>query len=135
MKIRNVLKTVKSTMSDKKRCYLAGPMSGIPKFNFPAFFEAAAKLEQQGWEVFNPAQADIDRYGVDFSESCPTGSHDEANKAADTPVTYRDCLRADLNYILDKADAIALLPGWLNSQGCKVERALADCLQLEVIHL
>lgn len=118
-----------------RKIYVAGPMSNIPKFNFPAFFDAAKKLQDEGWEVFNPAQADIERYGVDFSENCPTGSHDEANKAAGTPVTYRDCLRADLNYILDHADAIALLPGWEKSKGCKAEMALADCLGLEVVNL
>ena len=119
----------------RKKIYVAGPMSNIPAFNFPAFFRAASQLESLGWEVFNPAQADIERYGVDFSKMCPTGSHEEANKAAGTPVTYRDCLRADLNYILDHADAIALLPGWENSKGCKAELALAECLQLEVINL
>jgi len=48
---------------------------------------------------------------------------------------YRDCLRADLNWILDHAEAIALLPGWRRSRGAKMERALADILHLEVIEL
>lgn len=119
----------------KGKVYLAGPMSNIPQFNFPAFMEADKKLTAEGWEVFNPAKADIERYGTDFSESCPTGSHDEANVAAGTPVTYRDCLRVDLNYILDHANAIALLPGWEQSKGVKAELALSQCLGLEEIYL
>ena len=37
------------------RLYLAGPMSGIKDFNFPAFNEAAEHLRKLGYEVFNPS--------------------------------------------------------------------------------
>ncbi len=117
-----------------KKCYLAGPMTGIPGFNFPAFFAAEADLRALGFEVFNPARADTERYGVDLGKSA-TGSHEEAEKIAGRPVTYKECLKVDLNWILDNADAIALLPGWEKSMGVKAEKALADCLQLEVINL
>ena len=38
-----------------KRIYVAGPMSGLPAFNFPAFHEAAADLRACGFDVVNPA--------------------------------------------------------------------------------
>ena len=48
--------------------YLAGPMTNIPLFNFPAFNAAAKHLRSQGHEVFNPAERDIERHaGVDIS--------------------------------------------------------------------
>lgn len=109
-------------------------MSNLPYFNFPAFMSAAKKLEDEGYEVFNPAAADVERYG-DGIANCPNGSHQEALEMVGRPVTYRECLRVDLNYILDHADAIALLPGWEASMGVKAEKALADCLKLEVIYL
>lgn len=38
------------------RVYIAGPMTGLPDFNFPAFHAAAAAWRAAGWEVFNPAE-------------------------------------------------------------------------------
>ena len=56
------------------RIYLAGPMSGIAEFNFPAFNEAAANLRAQGHTVFSPAERDIERHGgVDISVGNATG--------------------------------------------------------------
>ena len=115
--------------------YLAGPMSNIPFFNFPAFFDGEQKLRELGYEsIFSPARQDIETYG-DFWRECPTGSHDEAKGKSGEPITYRDVLRKDLNWILDHADVIALLPGWEKSKGVKAEKALAECLQLKEIYL
>jgi hypothetical protein len=40
------------------RWYLAGPMTGIPAFNFPAFDLAAADLRAQGIDIVSPAELD-----------------------------------------------------------------------------
>lgn len=103
------------------RVYLAGPMSGHHDFNFPAFDAAAERLRSEGHEVFNPADHDRKVWG----------SLENIRKHAN----YRDCLRVDLNWILDHAEAIALLPGWQNSRGTQIELALAKVLGLEVREL
>ena len=103
------------------KIYLAGPMSGHENYNFPAFFEAAARLKADNHEVFNPAEEDLKQWG-DF---------ETVKKNAN----YRVCLRKDLNWILDKAEAIALLPGWEQSKGASIEKALAEALGLKVILL
>jgi hypothetical protein len=115
------------------KVYLAGPMSNIPYFNFPAFIDAAGELRKQGHMVFNPAESDIETYG-DFWKSCPNGTHEEAHKAGLAP-TYREVLKVDLNWILDHAEVIAFLPGWDKSKGVAAEKALAECLNLEQIYL
>ena len=116
------------------KIYLAGKMSGIPQFNFPAFHAAAAKLRDEGHFVFNPAEADIKRLGgVDPSVGNETGDVALAEKLHG--LSRRECLAEDTQFIALHAEAIALLPGWENSSGARAEKALADALGLTVIFL
>jgi hypothetical protein len=115
------------------KLYLAGPMRGIPEFNFPAFFEAAAKLRKEGYLVFNPAERDNEIHGTDISKGNATG--DEAVAVAQHGFNLREALGADLAFICYYADGIALLPGWENSKGAKAEKATAEALGLEVMYL
>lgn len=108
------------------RIYLAGPMRGIPNFNFPAFDFAAARLRDQGHSVFSPAERDRAAYGAEI-ENNPTG--DEA-KVTNAACTINDCMLADTDWICRNADAIALLPGWEKSSGANAELALGKALGL-----
>ncbi len=40
------------------RLYIAGPMTGLPDFNYPAFEEARAQLESEGYAVLCPTDND-----------------------------------------------------------------------------
>lgn len=113
------------------KIYLAGPMRGIPNFNFPAFDYAAAKLRAEGHIVFSPA--DHDRSTDPRIEDNPTG--DEALAEQTTGFTIRDALAADTQWICKEAEAIALLPGWEKSTGATAENALAVALGLSRIVL
>ena len=44
------------------RIYLAGPMTGLPEFNYPAFHAEAARLRQLGYHVENPAENSASRH-------------------------------------------------------------------------
>lgn len=102
-------------MNKPRRIYLAGPISIDPLNYKENFKNGVAKLQSTfpyGTEIFNPAD----------NEEGPN-------------LSYRDCMRIDLNYILDKATTIALLPGWEHSPGAQAEWALAKCLKLEIIYV
>lgn len=101
--------------------YLAGPMTGLPQFNFPAFDAAAEMLAAQGHTVFNPAQMDRD---VGFDPATTVVSKE----------FLRDALRRDLSAICN-CDAVAMLPGWEQSGGARVEWTLATHLGLEILYL
>jgi hypothetical protein len=101
--------------------YIAGPMTGLPEYNFPAFDRAAIELAARGHNVFNPAQMDRD---IGFDPA----------SAAVTPSFLRDAMRRDLSAVCN-SDAIAMLPGWEKSGGARVEWMLAVHLGLKVIYL
>lgn len=91
-----------------KRIYIAGPMTGLPELNFPAFHAAAAKLRGFGFEVVNPAEINVD----------PAGR-------------WEDCMRADIRELVT-CDAVALLPGWKQSRGAQLEHHIAQALGMVV---
>lgn len=115
------------------KIYLAGPMRGIPEFNFPAFYAAAKALRAEGHFVFSPAERDNERHGTDISKGNATG--DEAKAVKDHGFNLREALAHDLAFICAEADAIALLPGWEASKGANAERAAALALGLKEILL
>lgn len=110
------------------KIYLAGPMRGYPKFNFPAFEHGAQVLRAQGHTVFSPAENDKAKYGHDFGNNVVLG-----DAKTETPeFDLRAALAADTHWIATQADAIALLPGWEKSTGAFAEWALARALGLEI---
>jgi len=114
------------------KLYLAGPMTGYPKFNFPAFDYAAAMLRARGFEVFSPAENDRETIGC-AAENSLDGDQDALQRISGFDL--RAALRDDTHYICVHADGIALLPGWEKSKGATAEHALAVALGHTVIIL
>lgn len=113
-------------MSRRTGIYVAGPMRGIPAFNFPAFHEAQRRLEEYGYpNIGNPAEWDEDK-GFDASQY--EGTEDLAGIGFDLAAA----LKMDLDWIADNAFAVAVLPGWEKSKGVAAEVALAKALGLKV---
>lgn len=115
------------------RIYLAGPMRGIPYFNFPLFGKWTAALRANGHEVFSPAEKDIERYGPSFAMDHPTGDEKEAVKRYHFDL--RMVMLHDLSWICQQADEVALLPGWEKSRGARAEKAVAEAIGLNVLYL
>jgi hypothetical protein len=95
-----------------ERIYIAGPMSNLPLYNFPAFDEAAMFLRHLGWDPINPAEMDR---GLGFDPSI----HKVTKEFLD------DALRRDTDAIINHADAMVMLSGWEKSTGAKAEYHLA----------
>lgn len=103
------------------RIYLAGPMAGYPERNYPAFMRAAKALRDLGYEVYNPAEYEAnERF---------KGQEDRSE------FPLREAFTEYTNYILNRADIIALLPGHENSVGASAELALARVVKLKEIYL
>ena len=94
----------------KKVIYIAGPMSGLKDFNYPAFGAAADNLRARGHTVMNPAENPVPACG-----------------------SWEGYMRNAIAQVV-KADTIVLLPGWAESRGAVVEYALARTLKIAVSH-
>lgn len=93
------------------RLYIAGPMSGLPDANYPAFHAAAQKLRALGYQVENPAE----------NPGPPCGS-------------WLAYMRMAIPQVA-RSDALVMLPGWKQSRGAKVEHELARRLGLQVLSI
>src|SRR5579859_2534455 len=111
------------------KVYLAGPMRGIPEFNFPAFHAAAAELRAFGYEVHSPAEADLNN-GFD-----PSGMKGDNAELAPAGISLREALADDLWYVCREADAVVVLPGWENSDGAFCELMAGIAIGIPVMTL
>jgi len=105
------------------KLYIAGPMSGIPQFNFPVFHEAARTLRSLGIEVISPAEED-EKHGIaTLAMQSKDGKLDANGKIAGQ--TWGDVLARDVKIVADEVTGVALLSGWERSKGAKLEVTVA----------
>lgn len=115
-------------MTSTERIYLAGPMTGMPEWNFPAFHAATDRLRERGHIVCNPAERDAD---VGFDPTGMTGQEDLAELGFD----LRQALHYDLSFITTAATRVVVLDGWERSKGARAEVATATAIGIEVSEL
>ena len=92
------------------RLYLAGPMSGLPEYNHPAFHAAAAQLRAAGYTVISPTDNGLPL-------EAPWAEH----------------MRRDVVLMMQNASAVATLPGHRYSRGAQIETTLAASLGMPVM--
>ena len=90
------------------KVYVAGPMTGYPELNYPAFASAAERLRAKGFEVVSPAELN--------------------------PITtgYREAMLNDIKALIE-CDHICMLQGWQASKGATLEHHIASVLGIEPI--
>jgi hypothetical protein len=94
-----------------KNCniYIAGPMTGLPDYNYPKFHAMERALRKAGYSmIINPA---------DIADG-ETGYH------------YSYYIRESLKMIA-RADAVVFLDGWENSKGANLEFHAASLMGLK----
>lgn len=98
--------------------YCAGPMRGLPEYNYPAFRELKAQLIIMGHLPISPVDRDKE-----------TGF----NEHSDIPDQgfMRKALEWDLQQVC-RADGVVVLPGWRKSKGARAEVATARAIGIPV---
>lgn len=105
-----------------KTVYLAGPMTGIPEYNAPAFRRAAVRLREKGLLVISPVEMDeADGLSLE-SEAAHNGEWD-----------WAQALARDIRVIMQEADAVVVLPGWTKSRGAFLETETAYAKGIPVL--
>lgn len=108
-----------------KRIYIAGPMSGLPDLNFPAFHREAARLRTDGFDVVNPAE--INGGAAELVAMSDMNEQQMADH-------WRACMRNDIAHLVT-CDAIVMLPGWERSRVATLEHHIAKALGIAVVCL
>lgn len=100
-----------------KHIYIAGPMKGLPEFNYPAFNSTEERLKKLGYNVVNPVKlsGEITPEELDANYDLLTSVMNKEQRS------------------IAQCDSIYLLRGWEKSKGARKELAIAIMLNLEII--
>lgn len=96
--------------------YLAGPMSGYPEYNYPAFARAKAELEEAGVKVCSPHE-------IPWPEEELEGEE-----------LWQYMMRLAMRQLLD-CRGIILMAGWVKSKGAVAEANVATALAMPAYFL
>lgn len=96
-----------------RRFYIAGPMTGLPEYNYPAFEEAASRLRRRGRDVVSPHEL-----------------YDELPEERGS-LPWWEYLQRGIEALTSCTDII-MLDGWAKSRGARLEHHVALGLGMAV---
>lgn len=110
--------------------YLAGPMTNIPQFNYPAFDDAAEVLRVHGYNIITPSELD-DAETRAAALASPDGA--PGSGSVHNGTTHTDLLERDIKIVSDpNCVGIICIDGWEQSRGASVETTVAAMLHRPV---
>ena len=95
------------------RIYIAGPMTGMPEYNVPAFKAATDLLRKHNYRVISP--------------------HEHLGVQDDTELEYARILAYDIMLIAG-CRSIVLLDGWNDSKGAKLECYYCESTNKQIVY-
>lgn len=104
------------------RVYMAGPMKGVPKLNYPKFMRMTAAGRACHWDVQNPA-------GL----GSKGGVLDETFNLASRHPQVQGLVIINGLSLLTTCSTIVLLDGWAASNGSLIELMLANRIGIKAI--
>lgn len=115
---------------DEPFWYLGGPMTGIPKFNFPRFQEVAEKLRASGKNIVTPHELDDPE-----TEAAALASPDGApGTGSANGERWEDFLSRDVVIVsLPTCMGGIFMEGWHRSSGANLESYILDRLKKRVL--
>lgn len=97
----------------KRKVYLSGPMSGIPRSEYQRKFREAERiLHRHGYGVINPCRVWACRWPWIYRAM---------ERLLGKQCAYAVVLCYDLLLLMTRADGIVMLPGWQTSCGAQIE--------------
>ena len=100
--------------------YIAGPMSNLPQFNYPAFAEAEELISECGVIVLNPTKLVNTADEYDEIMSSVDGSYELSSGK-----TWSDFIIPSVKVIIDRVGSLVFLKGWQTSRGARLEAVTA----------
>lgn len=104
-------------------CYVAGPMRGLPEYNFPAFAAATRELRACGFKVHSPHENDLE-----------AGLQPDPEGDPDAALPLKVYMQKDLQQVCS-SEVVFVLPGWEKSKGANLEVHVAHSVDVPVIEL
>lgn len=102
----------------KKKIYISGPITGLERHVYlKNFDDAELKLRSMGYKVINPTKLLPSRFLWIYKI-----------------IGYRLTLLYDIWHLLN-CDGIYMIDGWQWSKGARLERAIAQLFNIELIKL
>jgi len=110
--------------------YLAGPMSGIPQFNYPEFHRIAKELRDAGYNIISPAEQDspeMQKEAMASTSGLIAGEMPVDNRNLKTAgESWGEVMARDVRLIFEKCDGVVVMKDWGKSRGARLEVFVAN---------